>query len=199
MNSLARNALRFSLAGAGIAVLGTGVAGQASAVELPDIPGAPDTSALTDAVPDLSDETTVDADATVTFGGLETPELPSSDGLPDLLDTDALPGLPGVDGLELPSTDGLPELPSTDALPLDGVSTDALELPSADALPTDGLPALPSTDGLPSTDALPSLDSLPSADALDTDALDTDALDTDALPTLEIPDVMFVELPELSL
>ena len=53
MDSLARNALRISLAGAGIAVLGAGFVSQASAAEQPDagkVADGPDSTRLADHV-----------------------------------------------------------------------------------------------------------------------------------------------------
>lgn len=146
MNSLARTALRLSLTGAGIAALGAGLVGQASAAELPELPAAPDTSALTD---------TADS---VPFGELQIPDTEAL-GLPELPSTDSLPSapsLPGTDGLptaspqaadvasELPSAEDAPELPSTDDLP-ELPSVDDAGLPSVDdagALPVFEVPAV---------------------------------------------------------
>ncbi|MEJ8281373.1 hypothetical protein [Pseudonocardia spirodelae] len=133
MNPLARTALRVSLAGAGVAALGAGVVGHASAAELPEPLDAADTSALTDALPSAGGE------GTSSFGDLQSPqmqlaglpELPAGDAVsPDALSSDAL------------STDALP----TDALPTDALPTDALP---TDALPTDALTDRSVGDQLP--------------------------------------------------
>jgi hypothetical protein len=114
MDSFARNALRLSLAGAGVAVLGAGFVGQASAAETQ--PGAdplnspvPDTSnvesQLTGAVPSTSDNSMSIAGQDVTGAGtptaVPTASTPSSDALPSLADTQAFE-LPGVANLEAP-------------------------------------------------------------------------------------------------
>ena len=98
MTPLARTALRLSLAGAGIAALGAGVVGQASAAELPEAPDAPDTSAL----PSYEDGTLSNDANSVSFGELQTPHGETS-GLPELPSADAFPGLPSTDAL--PSAD----------------------------------------------------------------------------------------------
>lgn len=114
MDSFARNALRLSLAGAGVAVLGAGFVGQASAAEAQ--PGAdmlnnevPDTSnvesQLTGALP-----STADNDVSIAghdLGGTEAPTAvptattPSSDALPSLADTHAFQ-VPSVANLQAP-------------------------------------------------------------------------------------------------
>ncbi|MBW0103109.1 hypothetical protein [Pseudonocardia sp. KRD291] len=111
MDSIARNALRLSLAGAGVAVLGAGFVAQASAAELPDAPSAPEapeTSQLTDSLPaDVGNDVTTD------FGALEAPspaatstEAPSTESAPtsDVL-FDDLPALeiPGMMYIEVPT------------------------------------------------------------------------------------------------
>lgn len=121
MDSLARNALRLSLAGAGMAVLGAGFVGQASAAEAPDAPsapGAPDTSLLTDNLPSSEDN-----DVTMDFGtDSQSTETQSTETqTTDAASTDA----PFTDGL--PSMDSLPsagQAPSLDDLP-------PLEIPGA--------------------------------------------------------------------
>lgn len=177
MNSLARNALRLSLAGAGAAaVLGAGVVGQASAAELPDLPGVPDTSAQEGA------DEGGDEQAPGAFGALD---VPSTDALPtDALPTDAVTGALPTDALPTDAvTDALP----TDALPLDTV-TGAVDTVTG-ALPTDALP----------------LDTVTGAVGTVTGALPTDALPIDAvaaageLPALDVPGVMYLEAPTVTL
>ncbi len=174
MTPLARTALRLSLAGAGIAALGAGVVGQASAAELPEAPDAPDTSAL----PSYEDGTLSNDANSVSFGELQTPHGETS-GLPELPSADALPGLPSTDAL--PSADSLPStdaLPSADSLPgAEDLSTASLQ--SADA------PELPSADDAPE---------LPSADDVDLPSAD----DAGALPVFEVPGVMYIEAPTVS-
>ncbi len=107
MDSFARNALRLSLAGAGVAVLGAGFVGQASAAESQPNHQLPDASAagslLTGAVP---------ADNDVSFGGQDltggaaptavpTASTPSTDTLPSLADTQAFQ-TPGIANLQAP-------------------------------------------------------------------------------------------------
>lgn len=121
MDSLARNALRLSLAGAGAAVLGAGFIGQASAAELPaapSAPDAPDTSMLSDhGLPgDVGENVTMD------FG---TPEAPSAEDTPSSEDAPSADALPGAGSL--PSAGSLPaahSFPSLDDLP-------PLEIPGA--------------------------------------------------------------------
>ena len=114
MDSFARNALRLSLAGAGVAVLGAGFVGQASAAEAQpgaDLPNtaAPDTSnvesQLTGALPSSGDNTL--SVAGHQLGGAEAPtavptaSTPSSDALPSLADTQAFQ-VPSVANLQAP-------------------------------------------------------------------------------------------------
>ncbi|MCO7195613.1 hypothetical protein [Pseudonocardia sp. McavD-2-B] len=171
MTPLARTALRLSLAGAGIAALGAGVVGQASAAELPEAPDAPDTSAL----PSYEDGTLSNDANSVSFGELQTPHGETS-GLPELPSADALPGLPSTDAL--PSADSLPGAEDLSTASLQ--SADAPEVPSApDA------PELPSADDAPE---------LPSADDVDLPSAD----DAGALPVFEVPGVMYIEAPTVS-
>ncbi len=114
MDSFARNALRLSLAGAGVAVLGAGFVGQASAAET--APGAdllntpvPDTSnvesQLTGAAPSTSDNSMSiagqDVEGAATPTAVPTASTPSSDALPSLADTKAFE-VPSVANLEAP-------------------------------------------------------------------------------------------------
>jgi hypothetical protein len=114
MDSFARNALRLSLAGAGVAVLGAGFVGQASAAEAQ--PGvdtlnnpAPDTSnvesQLTGAVPSSSDNNLSvagqDLGDAAAPTAVPTASTPSTDALPSLADTHAFQ-VPSVANLQAP-------------------------------------------------------------------------------------------------
>ena len=113
MDSLARNALRLSLAGAGLAVLGAGFVGQASAAELPEAPSAPeapDTSLVTDNLPPTADN---DVDVKPDAG--ETPQLPGAESLPA---HDKLSQLPGAD--KLPSAESVPSLDNVSTFQVPG-------------------------------------------------------------------------------
>lgn len=198
MNSLARNALRLSLAGAGIAVLGAGVAGQASAAELPDLPEAPDAGTVTDTLPTPDTDVAQDAEGEATFGPLQAPEM-ASDGLPELPAADSLPALPGLPQEAPAASHQADEISDEEAAGDEAPAADeaASDDDAAAEEPASPLGALP-------TDALP-LDALP-LDALPTDALPTDALteavpapDAEALPTLDIPGVMHIEAPNVTL
>jgi hypothetical protein len=113
MDSFARNALRLSLAGAGVAVLGAGFVGQASAAEQPGTDllnnQVPDTSnvesTLTGAVPSTSDNALSiggqDVTGAVPTTATPTAATPSSDSLPSLADTHAFQ-VPSVANLQAP-------------------------------------------------------------------------------------------------
>lgn len=104
MDSLARNALRLSLAGAGMAVLGAGFVGQASAAELPEVPSAPeapDTSQLTDNLPSTADN---DVNLKPDAGDLQK-QLPGAESLPaqdKLPSAESLPSLDDVSTFQVP-------------------------------------------------------------------------------------------------
>lgn len=111
MTSLARNALKLSLAGAGVAVLGAGFVGQASAAEQPagsDLLNSPvpDTSnvesQLTGALPKTSDNSFTLAGEDLTGAPTPTATTPSSDSLPSLADTQAFQ-VPSVLNLDAPA------------------------------------------------------------------------------------------------
>lgn len=112
MDSFARNALRLSLAGAGVAVLGAGFVGQASAAEAAPTDGTLNPSALDTS--NLGSQLTgsVPSDNSISFGGEEltpaesttaapTATTPSSDALPSLADTEAFQ-VPSVLTMEAP-------------------------------------------------------------------------------------------------
>ncbi len=112
MDSFARNALRLSMAGAGIAVLGAGFVGQASAAEAPADalnPSAPDTSnveqELTGALPSSGDNNVnvagTDLSSLGSTTAVPTATTPSSDALPSLADTQAFQ-VPDVANLQAP-------------------------------------------------------------------------------------------------
>lgn len=113
MDTFARNALRLSLAGAGVAVLGAGFVGQASAAEAPTDAvdaGAPDTSnvepTLTGALPQSGDNEVSIMDKNVAgslpaMTAVPTATTPSSDSLPSLADTQAFQ-VPGVANMQAP-------------------------------------------------------------------------------------------------
>lgn len=114
MDKFARNALRLSLAGAGVAVLGAGFVGQASAAEAaPTDLGsgtAPDASkigsTLTGAAPEAGDNDVSFAGQDLTGSApsaatVPTATTPSSDSLPSLGDTQAFQ-VPSVANLQAP-------------------------------------------------------------------------------------------------
>jgi hypothetical protein len=114
MDSFARNALRLSLAGAGVAVLGAGFVGQASAAESAPAddmlnPTVPDTSnvesQLTGAVPSTSDNNLSvagnDLSSAAAPTAVPTATTPSSDSLPSLADTQAFQ-VPDVTNIQAP-------------------------------------------------------------------------------------------------
>ncbi|RZT83276.1 hypothetical protein EV383_0075 [Pseudonocardia sediminis] len=102
MDSFARNALRLTLAGAGVVVLGAGFIGQASAAELPDAPSAPE--APDTSLPADQDLPLEAADDVTTDVG--TPLSTSADSAPtsDVLFDDLPPlEIPGVMYIEAPT------------------------------------------------------------------------------------------------
>ncbi|MDN5919953.1 MAG: hypothetical protein L0I76_33455 [Pseudonocardia sp.] len=107
MDSIARNALRLSLAGAGAAVLGAGFIGQASAAELPAAPSTPevpDTSLAENVLPaDVGDDATMDIGAPDATSTAASPgSLPAADALPSLDDLPPLE-IPGAMDVEAPT------------------------------------------------------------------------------------------------
>ncbi len=154
MTSVTRRAVRTTAAIAGIAALGTGLAGAAAA--LPTLDDLPLADALqTDAVPDLSSLVPAgahDTAAVPALSGVELPKLaaPMGDGLPEL------PAVPG-----LPSLAQLPE--AAEALAMAQETLDMAQetldetLAGVNVTPPSLLPAVPDVPEVPDLSDVPAL------------------------------------------